>query len=55
MSRPPPSQRPSLLATLANLGARVPAARKLRLMLRNYWLRLYRQRTCCGHPGEPGC
>ena len=32
-----------------------PAATKLRLAARNYWLRLWRRRLCCGHPGEPGC
>ena len=30
-------------------------AEKLRLALRNSWVRLRGGQLCCGHPGEPGC
>ncbi len=40
---------------IANMLAPMPLRTKLRLTARNLWLRLYRRRLCCGHPGEPGC
>lgn len=33
----------------------LPLGRRLRVIARNYGLRLVRRRACCGHPGEPGC
>ena len=30
-------------------------AEKVRLALRNSWIRLRGAQLCCGHPGEPGC
>ncbi len=53
--RPAPSDGPSPRAFLANLGAPLALGNKLRLAARNAWLKLWRRRTCCGHPGEPGC
>ena len=47
--------RPSLNATIANLRAPMPLGKKLRMMARNYWLRIAKRQDCCGHPGEPGC
>lgn len=32
-----------------------PVAEKVRLTLRNSWLRVRNAGLCCGHPGEPGC
>jgi hypothetical protein len=42
-------------AYLRNLRANVPLGRKVWLVTRNMALRLLRLKTCCGHPGEPGC
>jgi len=47
--------RPSLRAVLTNLQAPMPLGRKLRLIVRNNWLKLRALQNCCGHPGEPGC
>jgi hypothetical protein len=46
---------PSPRAFLANLKAPIPWPRKLRLLLRNSLIKLARLKSCCGHPGEPGC
>jgi hypothetical protein len=40
---------------LANLRQPMPVGRKLRLLLRNSWIKLRHGQRCCGHPGEPGC
>ena len=32
-----------------------PFATKLRLVLRNYWIRARTLSNCCGNDGEPGC
>lgn len=50
-----PRLRPSPRAFLTNLQGPEPWAVKLRLLLRNNWLKLIRRQNCCGHPGEPGC
>jgi len=46
---------PSASATWRNLRQPMPLGKKLRLILRNNWLKVSRRRSCCGHPGEPGC
>jgi len=48
-NRPVPSE------ALANLRQPMPLGRKLRLVVRNTWLKVRNRSTCCGHPGEPGC
>lgn len=40
---------------IANLRKPMPLGRKIRLTLRNTGRKLFRLKTCCGHPGEPGC
>jgi hypothetical protein len=40
---------------LTNLRQPMPLGRKLRLLLRNNWIKLRHAQACCGHPGEPGC
>ncbi|MCX5888293.1 MAG: hypothetical protein NTY36_02440 [Deltaproteobacteria bacterium] len=51
-----PSQpRPSARAFWTNLSGPRPRPEKIRLLLRNNWLKLVRIESCCGHPGEPGC
>ncbi len=38
-----------------NMTTPMPFGRKVLLVFRNNWLKLYRRRNCCGHLGEPGC
>ncbi len=46
---------PSPRAFFTNLQGPEPWTTKLRLLLRNNWLKLRTFKNCCGHPGEPGC
>ena len=46
---------PSLRPFFTNLSTPMPLSRKVKLMLRNNWLKLYQRRSCCGYQGEPGC
>ncbi len=32
-----------------------PFATKVRLALKNSWIRFSHRQTCCGNNGEPGC
>ena len=41
--------------TLANLRQPMPLKRKLRLLLRNNWIKIRKRQDCCGNHGEPGC
>ena len=47
--------RPSARAFLTNLSGPRPWTEKVRLLLRNNWLKLVKLESCCGHRGEPGC
>jgi hypothetical protein len=47
--------RPDPRAFFTNLQGPEPWRVKLRLLLRNNWLKLQHLQNCCGHPGEPGC
>ncbi len=49
------SSRPGLRAAFTNLQVAMPLGRKLRLLVRNNWIKLRTRQNCCGHPGEPGC
>jgi hypothetical protein len=40
---------------LANLHADMPWSKKIRLLIRNNWIKIRNFQGCCGHPGEPGC
>ena len=51
----PIQPRPSARAFLTNLSGPRPWPEKIRLLLRNNWLKLVRIESCCGHQGEPGC
>jgi hypothetical protein len=42
-------------AFFTNLRAPMPLHRKLRLLFRNNYIKISKGRSCCGHPGEPGC
>ncbi len=38
-----------------NLRQPGPWAWKLKSIARNYWIRIVKRQSCCGHDGEPGC
>jgi hypothetical protein len=42
-------------ALLANLRQPGPLSWKLQRLLTNNVIKITRRRSCCGHPGEPGC
>ncbi len=46
---------PDTDAFLRNLRAPIPTPRKIKLVLKNTGLKIVRLKSCCGHPGEPGC
>ncbi len=50
-----PVSGPGLRETIENLRRPMPWRPKLRLILRNYAIRIVRRQNCCGHPNEPGC
>jgi hypothetical protein len=45
----------TLSETLQNLRQPMPLRRKIRLFLRNNWLKIRTRSDCCGNYGEPGC
>jgi hypothetical protein len=47
--------RPNARAFFTNLRVDMPLSRKLWLLFRNNTKKILTRRTCCGHPGEPGC
>ncbi len=49
------SMRPRPRFFISNLRQPMPLGRKLRLLLRNNWIKISHGQACCGHPGEPGC
>ncbi|HEC98922.1 MAG TPA: hypothetical protein ENN18_00855 [Proteobacteria bacterium] len=48
-------KRPSPRAFLTNLHVDLPWPEKVRLLIRNNWIKIRNLQNCCGHPGEPGC
>lgn len=47
--------RPSVGAFFTNMNAPMPLPRKIWLLFRNNLKKIITMRSCCGHPGEPGC
>lgn len=41
--------------TIENLRQPMPLGRKIRLVLRNTWIKIRTGSNCCGNHGEPGC
>ncbi len=48
-------ERPSMSDTWANLKQPMPLGKKLRLVVKNTWIKIRTTSTCCGNFGEPGC
>ena len=46
---------PSPSAAWENLRRPMPLGRKLAIIARNVGIKVTKQQSCCGHPGEPGC
>jgi len=55
MCSSPESSKPSASSFARNFKAPMPLGRKVRLVLKNGALKVVRLKSCCGHPGEPGC
>ncbi len=47
--------RPDPQAFLENLRQPMPWRRKIKLFLRNNWIKMRAGSDCCGNHGEPGC
>jgi hypothetical protein len=47
--------RPDPKAFADNLKGPMPVREKLFLFLRNNFRKIVAAKSCCGHPGEPGC
>jgi len=45
---------PRLRAFFTNMSAPMPLHRKVYLLFRNNFIKVWK-RHWCGHPGEPGC
>jgi hypothetical protein len=48
-------ERPSLRTVADNLRQPLPIQRKICLFIKNSLIKITRLKSCCGHPGEPGC
>jgi hypothetical protein len=46
---------PNMRAVFTNMSVPMPLSKKLRLIFRNNFIKIWRRQTCCGHYGEPGC
>jgi hypothetical protein len=42
-------------AFIENLKGQLPVHKKLMLFIKNNARKLLTAKSCCGHPGEPGC
>jgi hypothetical protein len=47
--------KPDPKAFVDNLKAPMPLQKKLFLFLKNNARKIVTRKSCCGHPGEPGC
>lgn len=47
--------QPDMKAFADNMKTRMPLHEKIFLTFRNNALKVLTLRSCCGHPGEPGC
>jgi len=46
---------PNARSFFTNLQVDMPWPKKVRLLVRNHWIKIKNFQNCCGHPGEPGC
>lgn len=48
-------EHPDVHAVLDNLKRPMPLRKKIALVIKNFFRKIIRLQSCCGHPGEPGC
>ena len=48
-------KKPNLKDVVNNLRQPMPLSHKMLSLFKNNMLKVVRLKTCCGHPGEPGC
>ncbi len=48
-------RKPDIRAFVSNLSGPETLSWKIKLVLRNNFLKLKTMKNCCGHLGEPGC
>ena len=46
---------PTLRAFFTNMSVAMPLRRKLYLVFRHNFTKVWKRQSCCGHLGEPGC
>jgi hypothetical protein len=49
------NRRGSRSESIQNLLQPMPLGRKIKLILRNQWIKFRTRSSCCGNYGEPGC
>ena len=49
------AEPPNLKTAVDNLKQPLPIKRKICLFIKNSLIKITRLKSCCGHPGEPGC
>lgn len=49
------SERPDIKTAIDNLKQSLPIGKKIGLLIKNSLIKITRLKSCCGHPGEPGC
>jgi hypothetical protein len=49
------SERPDIKTAIDNLKQSLPIGKKIGLLIKNSLIKITTLRSCCGHPGEPGC
>ena len=49
------ARHPSIKTAIDNLRQSLPIGRKIGLLIKNSFIKITRVKSCCGHPGEPGC
>ncbi|OGW36821.1 MAG: hypothetical protein A2Y97_06115 [Nitrospirae bacterium RBG_13_39_12] len=49
------SERPDAKEFLDNLKMPMSLKKKIYYFLKNNAIKIVRLKSCCGHPGEPGC
>lgn len=47
--------RPDVKAVMDNLRKPMSFVKKIGHIIKNSALKIIRLKSCCGHPGEPGC
>jgi len=48
-------KKPNAKDVVSNLSKPMPLTKKISLLIKNNTYKLLNFKSCCGHPGEPGC